>query len=308
MFTGSCDHTARLWNVSTGKQVRSIGHEDEVESVAFSKDGQYLVTTCADTVVRIWDTATGELRRSSPKIGAIPLSAVFSPDGRYVLAGMNDNIAMLWDISSGGRVRFTGPQLSGTSAVFSPVAFSPDGREVLTGSWDGTARLWDGTALSGRTAQQISQVVAFTGQMLRSFEGHKSPITSVAFSPDGRYVPQEARTAQRGYGTPPPVYSCAYLRGTNISRVRDLFSGWSLCADRKFGSNGTDMGCRDRSTDSQLPGAYQRSTVYSCFAERAIHHYNGRRRGFVSNAMGRSNRRAHPNLRAPDRIQHYFFA
>ena len=123
VLTGSRDHTARLWDVSTGKQVRSIGHEDEVESVAFSKDGQYLVTTCADTVVRIWDTATGELRRSSPKIGAIPLSAVFSPDGRYVLAGMNDNIAMLWDISSGGRVLFTGPQLSGILRSFLPSLF-----------------------------------------------------------------------------------------------------------------------------------------------------------------------------------------
>jgi hypothetical protein len=49
------------------------------------------------------------------------------------------------------------------------VAFSPDGDRVLSGSQEKTIKLWDGA----------------TGTLIRTFEGHSVPVTSVAFSPDG---------------------------------------------------------------------------------------------------------------------------
>ena len=51
-------------------------------------------------------------------------------------------------------------------------AFSPDGRFVVTGSGDYTANLWE----------------AGTGRLVRTLEGHGSPVLSAAFSPDGRFV------------------------------------------------------------------------------------------------------------------------
>ena len=168
-LTGSSDKTARLWDVATGKQLRSFeGHAAYILSVAFSPDGRTVLTGSDDNTARLWDVTTGqELRRFEGRSDSVT-SVAFSPDGRAALTGSKDKTARLWDVATGKELRrFVGHSFSITS-----VAFSPDGQTALTGSRDRTARLWD----------------VATGQELRRFEGHSSSITSVAFSPDGRTV------------------------------------------------------------------------------------------------------------------------
>lgn len=47
--TGSRDKSAKLWELSTGREVRSfLGHEASVNSLGFSSDGKYLITSRAD--------------------------------------------------------------------------------------------------------------------------------------------------------------------------------------------------------------------------------------------------------------------
>ena len=44
-FTGSCDNTVRIWDVSTMQQVAQLqGHEYGVTSVAFDGSGKYLAS------------------------------------------------------------------------------------------------------------------------------------------------------------------------------------------------------------------------------------------------------------------------
>ena len=53
------------------------GHSDEVYSVAFSRDGEWIISGSEDHLVKIWDVATGAEVRSfergrfaqTPKIG-----------------------------------------------------------------------------------------------------------------------------------------------------------------------------------------------------------------------------------------------
>jgi len=169
VLTGGDDGTARLWDVATGKQIRSFrGHTNRVNSVAYSADGHTVLTGSYDNSARLWDVASGRELRTFTGHSNCVLSVAFSPDGRSVLTGSDDRTARLWDVVSGRQIRsFTGH----TKAV-SSVAFSPDGRFVLTGSQDKTARLWD----------------AASGQQIRSFAEVESEMSSVAFSPDGRYV------------------------------------------------------------------------------------------------------------------------
>ncbi|MGA7740629.1 MAG: hypothetical protein WBP56_12235 [Polyangia bacterium] len=65
LASASLDHTVRLWDAATGKEMRRFnGHSELVHSVAWSPDGNLLASASLDHTVRLWDAATGkEMRR-----------------------------------------------------------------------------------------------------------------------------------------------------------------------------------------------------------------------------------------------------
>jgi WD40 repeat protein len=65
LFSAAGDPTIRLWEASTGKEVRAFqGHEGKVSAIALRGDGRVLASAGEDRTVRLWDVATGsELRR-----------------------------------------------------------------------------------------------------------------------------------------------------------------------------------------------------------------------------------------------------
>jgi len=221
-LTGSEDNTAKMWDVATGRELRTLAGDtgtvtpfasSTVTSVAFSPDGRLALTGTRSRsefgspgTVKLWDVATGrELRTLEGHADGGVTSIAFSPDGRLALTGSEDNTATLWDVATGRGLRILAGHWEGVTSV----AFSPDGRLALTGSSDNYARLWgvatgrelrtlahpegvDAVAFSpdGRLALTLSGdgtvklwEVA-TGRELRTLAGHS--VTSVAFSPNGR--------------------------------------------------------------------------------------------------------------------------
>src|SRR5947199_127913 len=56
--------TVRLWDVATGKAVRSFeGHTRAVHGLAVSPDGKLLASGSNDNTVRVWELASGEQLR-----------------------------------------------------------------------------------------------------------------------------------------------------------------------------------------------------------------------------------------------------
>src|ERR1041385_586137 len=59
--TGSRDKSVKLWQLSTGREVRSfLGHDFSITALGFTSDGKTLVTGSNDKTVKLWDVSTGE--------------------------------------------------------------------------------------------------------------------------------------------------------------------------------------------------------------------------------------------------------
>ena len=176
-LSGSHDKTLSLWDVASGRHLRTFkGHFSKVKSVVFSPDGRLVLSGSWDKTLRVWDAATGRhLRTLEGHSGAVT-SVAFSPDGRMVFSGSNDRTLRLWEVSTGRHLRTLDGKSHGIRYGIYNMAFSPDGRMALSG---GGFRRFD---------NYVSVWEVSTGKVLRKLEGHSRPVTSVAFSPDGRLI------------------------------------------------------------------------------------------------------------------------
>jgi hypothetical protein len=176
LASGSWDQTVKLWDVSTGKELSTVGSKmEEVQALAFSRDGHWLAAENSSNTVTLWDAKTGrEVHRlpSNKPLGVLGSSWVysiaFSPDGRWLASGVDDKTVRVWDVSTGRKLR----DLAALRRSVIYAAFSPDGRWLASGDGDKNVRIWE----------------VSTGQEIRRLSGHKKPIYAVAFSPNGHWL------------------------------------------------------------------------------------------------------------------------
>jgi WD40 repeat protein len=79
--------------VSERKEVASLArHTDSVWSVAFSPDGQYIVSGSMDNLVKVWSVSGGKEVASLAGHTKSVFSGAFSPDGQHIVAGSGDKL------------------------------------------------------------------------------------------------------------------------------------------------------------------------------------------------------------------------
>jgi WD40 repeat protein len=212
-------------------EVRRMVHDQEIVSVAFSRDGHLLATASKDGAARLWDTATGT-PRGSPLRHRDSVSVVaFAADGRTVATGSVDGTARLWDAETG---RAVGEPLRHQGPVQS-LDFSPDATLLVTGSFDGFVRLWD--CRNGLPH----------GWPLR----HPGDVTSVAFSPDGSLVASAAASGPARIWSVWPNLPTATHRFIHDGRVYCL--ALSSPDGKMLATGSSDGACRLWDTASHEP-------------------------------------------------------
>src|SRR5271154_4444846 len=77
------------------------GHSDSVYSVAFSPDGSRLASGSNDRTVRVWNTATGQVKQTLKGHSNSVRSVAFSPDGSRLASGSDDRTVRVWNIVTG---------------------------------------------------------------------------------------------------------------------------------------------------------------------------------------------------------------
>jgi WD40 repeat protein len=167
-FGGIEGNSIQIWDTSTKAMLQNYTkHADVVESLAWSPDGKYLLSSSVDGSTQIWDSLTGQrvLDIESHERGTN--HTIWSPDGKTIAYSINSDVELL-DATS-GKVLLTHHQSNKQDSSVS-VAWSPDGHSIASGN--NQIDLWDVT--TGKTYYTFTD----NGQYIRDFR----------WSPDGKYI------------------------------------------------------------------------------------------------------------------------
>ena len=181
-MSGSYDEAVFLWDVRTGRVMRSLpAHSDPVGGVDFSADGTLVVSCSSDGLIRVWDTASGQCLRTFFHEDTPPVVSVrFSPNGRFIATWMLDSSVRMWNYVEGRCVKTykghvnTKYSLQGAIGTYGGLgAEDADGQGegegigdkamVASGSEDGAIVLWDVNSKA----------------VLQRLEGHEGPVMGV---------------------------------------------------------------------------------------------------------------------------------
>ena len=160
-----------------------------VTSVAISYDGRLVAAASLDSIVRIWDVATGALMEGLKGHGDSVYSVAFAPDGKGLVSGSLDKTLKHWNLTalvrdagagmptvtttkekeSGDHGSICTQDFTGHKDYVLSVAVSHDGNWVVSGSKDRGILFWDAKSAAVQLLLQ----------------GHKNSVISVNLSPVG---------------------------------------------------------------------------------------------------------------------------
>lgn len=213
--TGSGDNTARVFNMTSGREISRFVHQGAVRAIAFSTDGKHFATTSDDQTARVFELSDNREISHFALRGGVRAVA-FSPNGMLLATAFSGGAAQVFEVRTGREVWRLRLQQS-----VDAIALSPDGRFVASDAGDHTTRVFEvltGREIFDRTHEGDVKAVAFSpdGKMIASAEDravrvieietgrevsyllHQDEVYAASFSPNGRLLAtaSEDRTAR----------------------------------------------------------------------------------------------------------------
>ena len=215
LASASLDKTIKLWDVKNRSLLTTLtGHESSISSITFRPDGDILTSVSSGKIIKLWDVEKGSLLATiTEHENSLRYPTILSPNGKILAsASSEDKIIKLWDIEKGSLLA----TLTGHGDRINSITFRPDGRILASTSLDKTIKLWDmekgsllatheipfyfditfspdGKILAGKMFDtNFRNIIKLwdveRGSLLATLTGHKTPVRSIAFSPNGRIL------------------------------------------------------------------------------------------------------------------------
>ncbi|HZN05795.1 MAG TPA: caspase family protein [Pyrinomonadaceae bacterium] len=195
----------KIWDVKTGRELRSLAANEFPSDAEFSTDGRMIGTVGSMGQTSLWEVQSGNKRdlTSSP-MAALTNMGNIKPGQMPTMPNMNDLAAIMTNA--------LGTMAAGTMGR-SSLAFSPDGRIVATGGFESKANIDIAAMMSGARSGQkpkkgskqpdsddimrdlkveaIGQVQLWdvaSGREIGALKGHSRGVVKVSFSRDGKML------------------------------------------------------------------------------------------------------------------------
>jgi WD40 repeat protein len=139
--TGSADKFVKVWEIPSGKFVKSFeGHTHHVLDIGWMADGKLLASAGGDNTVKVWDFDKGEQARTIPAHTKQVTRLVFIGKKAEFLTAGGDNQVKAFNATNGGNVR----NFPGNTDFVYALGTSADGAVVVAGGEEGIVRLYNG--------------------------------------------------------------------------------------------------------------------------------------------------------------------
>ncbi|KAM0968333.1 hypothetical protein ACFX2J_016602 [Malus domestica] len=218
LATGSYDGQARIWSKDGELKTTLTRHKGPIFSLKWNKKGDYLLSGSVDKTAIVWDIKSGEWKQQFEFHSAPTLDVDWRNNISFATCS-TDTLIHVCKVGENQPIK----TFSGHQGEVNAIKWDPTGTLLASCSDDYTAKIWStkqdkylhdlkehvkeiytirwsptGPGTNNPNQQLVLASASFDstiklwdveqGRLLYSFDGHRDPVYSVAFSPDGEYL------------------------------------------------------------------------------------------------------------------------